>query len=56
MGFIKATVLLTPPTTDHRPTDHRPTDHLPLSHRPNDRLLLTEVEIEDQILNMFYIL
>ena len=55
-GFIK--------TTDQRPTDHRPTDpptHRPLTtypptHRPTDRLLLTYVEIEDQILNMFCIL
>ena len=56
MGFIK--------TTDHRPTDHRPTDppttysptHQPLTYRPTDQLLLTKIEIEDQILNMFCIL
>ena len=43
VGFIK--------TADHRPTDPPATYHL-----PTDRLLLTYVEIEDQIMNMFYIL
>ena len=58
MGFIK--------TTDHWPTNHRPPTHRPLTHqppttdppthRPTDRLLLTCIKIEDQILNMFCIL
>ena len=44
-----AKVLLKPRTTD-------PPTHRLLTHRPTDRLLLTYVKIEDQILNMFCIL
>ena len=40
---------------NNRSPTHRPTDHLPLTYRPTD-LLLTYVEIEDQILNMTCIL
>ena len=50
-GFIKTT---DPPT--HRSLTTYPPIHRPLIHRPTDQLLLTSVELEDQILNMFCIL
>ena len=47
-------VFLKPPTT-YPPTTDQPT-HQPRTHRPTNRLLSTYIKIEDQILNMFYIL
>ena len=42
MGFIRTTV-------------HRLIDYVQLAHRLTNRLLSTYVKLEDQILNMFYI-
>ena len=58
-NLYKKQALLKPPTTDsstHRQLTTYPLTHWALTHRPTDQLLLTCVEIEDQILNMFCIL
>ena len=52
MGFIK--------TIDHQPTQQPLTTYSPTqrppTHKPTHRLLSTYLNIEDQTLNMFYIL